>query len=116
MISNPAKTEQSMLIVKMKAREFAIPPVTDALVIGVDAPIGSEALRRSITLLNGAPFDSIKFEDDTIDEMLVRSAILKKISRESLIAIVMKRIKPFMSLEEVIHLDIGIELSIEEVL
>lgn len=108
--------EQSSLVVKMKLREFTIPPITDALVIGSNAPIGSEALRRAISLLHAAQFESVKIEDDLVEEILVRTSILKKISKEKLINIVLKKVKPFMSAEEVIHLDIEVELTIEELI
>jgi hypothetical protein len=114
MIIDMTKTSQSSIVIKMKAREFSIPPITDALVVGIDAPIGSEALRRSISLLHGAPFDSIQTEDDVIDQIFVRSAIVKKTGRERLLEIVLTRIKPFMSPDEVIHLDISVELNLEE--
>ncbi len=108
--------EQSSLTVKMKLREFAIPPITDAMVIGLNAPIGSEALRRAFSLLNVSPFETVKLNDDIIEEILIRTTLLKKINREQLTSIVIKRVKPFMTSEEVIHIDMQVELMIEELL
>jgi hypothetical protein len=106
----------SQIEVKMKLRVFTVPPFNDALVIGKNAPIGSEAWRRALVLLQVAPFESIKIDDEVVEEILIQKRIMKKIPRENLVAIVLKKVKPFMTPEEVIHLDIGVELSIDEVI
>jgi hypothetical protein len=108
-------SDQSSLHVKIKLREFLIPPINDALIIGKNAPIGSEAMRRALTLLHGAPFDMIKVEDDIVSEILVRNAILKKIQQDNFLNLIIKKVKPFMSVDEVIHLDISVEMFFEEV-
>jgi hypothetical protein len=109
-------SDQSSVVIKMKMREFNIPPINDALVVGKNAPIGTEALRRALSLLHGAPFEMIKIEDPIISEILIRNTILKKIQQDSLLKLIEKRVKPFMSVDEVIHLDINVELFFEEVL
>ena len=96
-------------------REFIIPPINDALIIGKNAPIGSEAMRRALSLLHGAPFDMIKVDDDIVSEILVRNTILKKIQQENFIKLIIKKVKPFMSVDEVIHLDILVEMFFEDV-
>lgn len=106
--------EHSSLIVRMRLREFTIPPIRDALVIGTNAPIGGEAMRRALKLLHVAPFNSIKVNDDVIDEILVRDGLLRKINIDALKTLVMSRVRPFMSNEEVIHIDLDVELVIEE--
>jgi Sec-independent protein translocase protein TatA len=108
-------SDQSSLRVKVKLREFIIPPINDALIIGKNAPIGSEAMRRALSLLHGAPFDMIKVEDDIISEILVRNTILKKIQQDNFVNLILKKVKPFMSIDEVIHLDIYVEMFFEEV-
>jgi hypothetical protein len=108
-------SEQSSLHVKIKLREFIIPPINDALIIGKNAPIGSEAMRRALSLLHGAPFDMIKVEDDIVSEILVRNTILKKIQQDNFVKLIIKKVKPFMSIDEVIHLDILVEMFFEDV-
>ncbi len=108
-------SDQSSLHVKIKLREFIIPPINDALIIGKNAPIGSEAMRRALSLLHGAPFDMIKVDDDIVSEILVRNTILKKIQQENFIKLIIKKVKPFMSIDEVIHLDILVEMFFEDV-
>jgi len=106
--------DQSHLEVRMRLRVFVVPPINDALVVGKNAPIGSEAWRRALALLHVYPFELIKLEDDIIEEILVQTRILRKIPKEKLLALILKKVKPFMSAEEVIHLDIQAELLIGE--
>ncbi len=107
--------DQSTLSVRVRIREFSIPPITDALVIGKKAPIGSQAMSRALSLLHVAPFALVPLEDDdVIEDVLVRTSVLNKIPQPKLLELVRKRIKPFMSADEVINLDVSPELTIEE--
>lgn len=108
--------DQDQIAVKMKLRVFMVPPINDALVIGKNAPIGSEAWRRALALLLVLPFESIKIEDDIIEEILVQKRILRKIPQDRLIMLIYNKVKPFMSPEEVIHLDIHAELFTEDII
>lgn len=111
------KDTKNRLEVNMKLRVFTVPPINDALVVGKNAPIGSEAWRRALTLLQVSPFESIKVnDDDIIEEILVQKRILRKIPQDGFVKMILKRIKPFMSPDEVIHLDIDAELTIYETL
>jgi hypothetical protein len=106
---------EKTLNITMKMREFVIPPITDALVLGRKAPIGIEAMQRALTLLHIAPFVPIQIkEDEVIEAILVREAMLKKIPEEKLIEVVQGRVKSFMSPEEVIHLDLHPELTVRD--
>jgi len=102
------------LHVRIRMKEFVIPPISDALVLGKKAPIGSEAMRRALRLLHVAPFEHIQIEDDVIEDIFVRCTVLKKIRKEKLVELMKNRIKPFMSSEEVMHLMLEPELTIEE--
>ncbi len=95
---------------RTRVREFGIPPIHDALVVGKNSPIGCSALRRALDLLVPFPFEHIELEDDVIQNILVRSAILKRASREVLTDYVMKEIKPLMGPEEVLHLDLEVSV------
>lgn len=101
--------------VRARVREFVIPPIQDGLVIGRDAAIGAGALRRAIQLLVSSPFDLVTVEDDdTVSEILVRSAILRRIPQEVLVRFVIRKIKPFMGPDEVLHFSIDAEVTLEE--
>ena len=107
--------EQATLSVRVRIREFNIPPITDALVLGKKAPIGSEAMGRALSLLHVAPFEHIRVEDDEIvEDILVRRGLLNKVPRDKLEKLICSRVKPFMTPDEVINLDVVHELIIEE--
>ncbi|MFQ5750261.1 MAG: hypothetical protein ACE5H3_12540 [Planctomycetota bacterium] len=95
---------------RTRVREFGIPPIHDALVVGRNSPIGCSALRRALDLLVSFPFEHIELEDEVIQNLLVRAAILKRAPREVLISYVLKEIKPLMGPEEVLHLDLEVSV------
>jgi hypothetical protein len=90
-----------------------IPPIKDGLVVGRDAAIGGEAMVRTLRLMTNEKFDRIVLDDELVHEVIVRSAVLRKIGRERLISFVLKRVKPVMSETELLLLDIEVELVIE---
>lgn len=99
--------------VKVHAKEFVIPPVRDALVVGKTSPIGCVALKKALTLLHGEPFEDIHPDDEVVGDILIRANILRKVSRDKLERLVLERIKPLMVPGEVIHLDIEVEVFLE---
>ena len=101
-------------VIRAKVREFVIPPIQDGLVVGRDAPIGSGALGRAIQLLAASPFEHVEVQDDIIGDILVRAAILRRVPRAALIAFVMRKIKPFIGAEEILHFSIEAEITVDE--
>ena len=103
--------------VRVQVQEFKIPPVQDALVLGKEASIGTEAMRRSLTLLHVTPFEHIELkgdtEDDVVGDILVRRTVLNKIPRDKLVLLILRRVKPFMTAQEVLHLQIEAQVSLE---
>lgn len=99
--------------VKVHAKEFVIPPVRDALVVGKTSPIGCVALKKALALLHGEPFEDIHPDDEVVGDILIRANILRKVSRDKLERLVLERIKPLMVPGEVIHLDIEVEVFLE---
>ena len=106
----PANMKHS---VKVRVREFGVPPIHDALVIGKQSHIGCVAIRKAIELLVASPFEHLEFEDDVISDIIVRSAILRRIPKDKLIAFVLSQIKPLMTENEILHLDLDVEVGIE---
>lgn len=107
-------TDGSSIFVKLRAREFMVPPIRDCLVIGKKAPIGFVALKKALSLLHGAPFERLQHQTDAISDILVRASILRKIPREKLIRLVVERVEPLMADDELVHLDIEVEVVLEE--
>ena len=97
-----------------KVREVPVPPVRDALVLGRDSPIGCVAIRKSLDLLTLTSFEHIEPDDDVVGDILVRKAILKRVPQDMLVAFVLAHIKPMMEADEILHLDLAVEVLIEE--
>lgn len=107
--------DELTVTVRIRSCEFAMPPVRDALVLGKESPIGCEALRRALTILQPATFEHIELEeDDVVSDILVRTSVLKKIPQEKLVALILRRYKPVMQSDECLHLDITAELFSED--
>jgi hypothetical protein len=100
--------------IKVRIKDFAIPPIHDALVLGKNSPIGCAAIRKAIDLLVHSPFEHIELDDEVISDILVRNKILRRIPRNKLVAFVLKRIKPLMGAEEILHLDLDAEVTLED--
>jgi hypothetical protein len=78
------------------------------------APIGCTSFCKALELLVTIPFEHIEIDDDVIGDLVVRQAILRKVSKEYLVDFVVQRIKPLMGPEEILHLDLTAEILIEE--
>lgn len=100
--------------VSIRMKEFTIPPTRDCLVIGRTSAIGCVALKKAISLLHASPFTCIHPDDDVICDILVRESILLKVSSGKLTEMILRCVKPMMREDEVIHLDIDVEVMIEE--
>jgi hypothetical protein len=100
-------------IIRAQLTEFSLPPITDGLVLGRLSPIGHVAVGKALSLLTTTSFEHLDVEDDVISDVLIRTAILRKASREQLINFVLQEIKPLMGAEEIIHLDLQIEVMLE---
>lgn len=98
-----------------RVREYQIPPFRDALVLGRDASIGCQAMRRALVLLMKAPFAHIELNDAIIADILIRENLLRRISQEQIIAFVLTHIKPMMGVDEVLQIEFDIEIKIETV-
>jgi hypothetical protein len=111
--SNP-REQEVRVAVRMRIREFTTPPVRDALVLGKKCPIKCPEMRRALAFMQTAPFEHIEFEDDTISDILVRSAILRRIPRDRLICLVIRSVKPYMGIEDIIQVDFEAEAIVDD--
>ena len=101
---------------RLRARitEFSYPPIHDGLVIGRSAPLGLESFRKAISLLMTSTFEHIPIDDDVIGDILIRTPVLRRVSAEKLVNFVLKNVRPLMSGEEILHLDLHAEIELEE--
>lgn len=98
---------------RVKIREFLLPPIDDGLVLGNRSPIGHVAVGRALSLLSSTSYEHLPITDDVIGDILIRTAILRKIDAQTIIAFVLHEIKPLMSADEILHLDLDVEILIE---
>ena len=109
------KSNTSGSLIKARVKEFGIPPVHDGLVLGKRSPIGCVAVQKALSLLSANQFEHIEIEeDDIVSDVLIRAAILRKLSKEKLTEFVLQRLKPLMSDVEILHLDLEVEVVVEE--
>lgn len=101
-------------VLRARVHEFGIPPIHDGLVLGKHSPIGCVAIRKAIELLGNTNFAHMELADEVISHVIVRQAILRRIPKEKMIAFVLDRIKPLMGPEEILHLDLEVEILLEE--
>lgn len=99
---------------RVRIRALEMPPIKDGLVIGRDAAIGGEAMSRTLRLMTNVKFDRIAVRDEIIQELIVRSAILRKLGRARLLKFVLERVKPIMAETDLLMLDMEVELVIED--
>jgi hypothetical protein len=106
-------TAEQLIRVRVKALE--IPPIKDGIVIGCDAAIGGEAMVRTLRLMTNEKFERFTLpRDDIIQDVILRSAVVRKLGKDRVLKFVMERIKPVMTETELLMLDIDIELVIED--
>lgn len=109
-----AVTSPAEQLIRVRLRALEIPPIKDGLVIGREAAIGGEAMSRTLRLMTTEKFHRIPVKDDLIEDVIIRESIMKKLGQEQLLRFVLERVKPLMTATELLMLDIGIELVIED--
>ncbi len=100
--------------IRVRAREFLIPPARDALVIGKRAPAGCVALQKTLQLLTPEPYVSVEVPNNgVISNIVVRKAILRKVPEQQLLNFVLRFVTPLMGETEVLDLALEVEVDVE---
>lgn len=115
-VSQPSSSGSTEQLLRVRIKALEIPPVKDGLVVGRDAAIGGEAMTRTLRLMTTEKFERFALKDDVIQDVIVRSAVVRKLGRERVLKFVIDRIKPLMADTELLMLDIDVELVIEDIL
>jgi hypothetical protein len=68
---------------------------------------------KALSLLSSTSYQHVPIEDDIISDVLIRSSILRKIPTEVIVGFVLREIKPLMGAEEILHLHLDVELTID---
>jgi hypothetical protein len=108
-------SEANEQYVRVRVKALEIPPVKDGIVIGRAAPMGAEAMLRTLKLMSTERFVRIVIANDAIvSDVIVREAVLRKLKEDRLRLFILKRIKPLMAENELLMLDMEIEVVIED--
>ncbi|HEU5081005.1 MAG TPA: hypothetical protein VFT72_17465 [Opitutaceae bacterium] len=109
-VSSP--TEQ---YVRVRLRALEIPPIKDGIVIGKSAPMGVEAMLRTLKLMSNERFVHVEVKDGGAHcDAIVRESVVKKLKQEKLANFILQRICPFMADNEILMLDMEIEVVVED--
>ena len=108
----PASSGAPKFLLQARIKEFAIPPITDGLVIGRDAKIGTVALQKALNLLIPDHFEHVIIDDEIIADVLIKSILLRRLTKERLIKFILEQFKPFMSSQDILHVQLDLEISL----
>ena len=98
--------------IQARIKEFAIPPITDGLVIGREASIGTVALQKALNLLIPDHFEHIAIDDEIIADVLIKSILLRRLTKDRLVKFLIEQIKPFMSSRDIVHVQLDLEIAV----
>jgi hypothetical protein len=99
---------------RLRMSRFHVPPVQSALAVGKRAPIGTNAMLKALGEILPGTFERIDVEHPTIEALIVRTAHLQRVPRDKLAALVLKHAQGFMSDSEMLHLDMEIEVHVQD--
>jgi hypothetical protein len=108
-----ADLQKRRVVISARVSEFSVPPVRDALVFGVRAPVGCVAMLGALQLLVPETYERIQIDDSVVSDIVVRTALLRRAGRDKLVAWVLEDVKPIMTAEEIAHLHLEIEALIQ---
>ena len=77
--------------IKIFAKEFVLPLIRDAVILGSNTAIGPVAMEKSLEYLHSYKFTRIDTSDDIVSTLFIRENILLKISKEKIVEFFMKR-------------------------
>lgn len=90
-----------------------LPPFNDVLLLGHKSPVGMSGIMKSIEFLVPNNFEVIPFEDQTVEAMVVNKAILKRMPKDKLIAVLKEAVIPYMSENEIMKVDLVVRIHME---
>jgi hypothetical protein len=108
----PASSDSPKFFLHARIKEFAIPPITDGLVIGREASIGPVALQKALNLLVPDHFEHLTIDDEIVADVLIKSILLRRLTKDRLVKFLIEQIKPFMSSKDIIQVQLDLEISL----
>jgi hypothetical protein len=106
---------QSGANITARISEYRMPVLRDVLVMGKDAPIGCIAMKRALDLLVKTPYEHIEVDDGVIGDILIRQALLRRVSKQQLMDFVLNHTKPLLGSDEILHMELDIDVHLSQV-
>lgn len=107
-MKEPKKAE-----IQMHLTEFEMPPMQDVLIVGRNAPIGPEAVKRMVDVLSPDQYKIIKVNHPVIEAIVVRNALIKMIQEEKLSQFIIEEGERIVDASMIIkaHVNITVHVS-----
>lgn len=99
--------------IQMHLTEFEMPPMQDVVIVGRNAPIGPEALKRMVDVLSPDQYKIIKVDHPVIEAIVVRNALMNMIPEKKLSAFILEEGGKIVDANTIIkaHIDITVHVS-----
>lgn len=101
--------------IQLSFETLELPPFQDILVIGKNSPHGKIGVSKSLELLAPHKFETIEVDDKGIDAVIISKKILKKISKNSILALLSRKVFPFVAEGELLNVDLKLKLSYDTI-
>jgi hypothetical protein len=97
----------------LKITEFEVPPMQDLLILGKNAPIGPEAVRRMAQALSPDQFIIIKIDHPKVEAILIRQSLVQMLDRDVLMGIILEEAERMISDNMVLRSELKIEVFVQ---
>lgn len=99
--------------IQMRLTEFEMPPMQDVVIVGRNAPIGPEALKRMVDVLSPDQYKIIKVNHSIIEAIVVRNALMNMIPEEKLSKFIIEEGEKIVDASSIIkaHVNITVHVS-----
>jgi len=99
--------------IKIKFSKFELPPVQDALLVGREAPIGIEAVRRMLDAVAPEQYEVIRIDNHKVEGIVIKKNLLQFLPKERLVEMLIEEGEKIISPASVIKMQIDIGIVIE---
>lgn len=100
--------------VDLRMSRFNLPPVRSALVVGRRSGIGPKALEKALQEMMPGAFRRFDVEHDVVEAILLNEAHLRRLSKDQIIALILRHAEGMLDASETLHVDLDIEVEVHE--
>lgn len=96
--------------IKLSFETVELPPSKDILILAKNAPHGRNGLSRALEILAPDTFEIIEVKEGMVDSVFVNKRILTRIPQEKIIAVLAKKVFPFVVERELLKVDFKVDI------